>query len=226
MRSGTEGTVALAWIRAHRPVGGRPCQDSAALTCRLGETRLLTLTGIGGIGKSRLALEVARQTPSRIAEEVWLAELAGVVDPDHLGGTIAAVLGVRAGGEQPVVDAAIRSLARRPVLLVLDNCEHLVEAASDLVLVLLRGCPGLRVLATSRIPLGLSGEAIWRVAPLPTPDPDCPPDLTGLSENPAVQLFVERARSAQASFRLTAENAQDVVRVCARLDGIPRSARG
>jgi non-specific serine/threonine protein kinase len=196
-------------------------QDVAALAERLGTTRLLTLTGVGGIGKSRLALEVARVVLGRGTTEVWLVELAGTFDPTHVPGAVAAVLGVRDSGERPLAETLADSLGDRQVLLLLDNCEHLATATADLTLGLLRDCPGVRVLATSRVLLGLSGETDWRVAPLARPEPERLPARTALTRYSAVRLFVERGRAARSDFALTERNATDVVRVCARLDGLP-----
>src|SRR6185503_20628872 len=118
-----------------------------ALTARLAQTRLLTLTGVGGIGKSRLALEVARAVLDQETGEVWLVELGGIVDPDHVTSTVATVLGVRDSGERPLADALADSLGDRRVLLLLDNCEHLTAPVARLVLSLFRACPRVRVLA-------------------------------------------------------------------------------
>jgi non-specific serine/threonine protein kinase len=196
-------------------------REIAALTARLTETRLLTLTGIGGIGKSRLALEVARAAHGEVAQEVCFVELAAVSEPEGVIGAVASALGVHEGGGPPLHEALVTSLSGRDLLLVLDNCEHLVEAAAELELALLRRCPDLRVLATSRIPLDVAGEATWQVEPLATPDLGRMPARTALARYPAVRLFVMRARAARAAFALTDENAEDVARICARLDGIP-----
>ncbi len=191
------------------------------LVARLAETRLLTLTGIGGIGKSRLALEVARVVLDQSPGEVWSVELAGIADPGHIAGAVAAVLGVRDNGERPLAETLADSVGDRQMLLVLDNCEHLAEATAELVLGLLQRCPNLRVLATSRVPLRLSGETDWPVAPLAVPDIDRLPARSALTRYAAVRLLVDRGRAARPDFALTEQNAVDVVRICTRLDGLP-----
>ena len=195
--------------------------EIAALAERLAETRLLTLTGIGGIGKSRLALEVARFAETATFENVHLVELAAVTEPEGVVAAIASALGVPERGERSLLDGLVASLSRREVLLILDNCEHLAEAAAVLVLELLQRCPALCALATSRIPLDVHGEAVFRVEPLAIPDPDRPSSRAAVARYAAVRLFADRARAARADFRLTDENAADVVQICARLDGIP-----
>lgn len=196
-------------------------RDVAALKERLAETRLLTLTGVGGIGKSRLAREVAQAVLDQDEDEVWLVELASIADPALLAGAVAAVLGVRDGGERPLVETLVESLGERQVLLLLDNCEHLAEAAAVLAHTLLRGCPDLRVLAASRTPLNLVGEVDWPVSPLTLPNVERLPSRPSLTRYGAVRLFVERGRAARPDFVLTEQNATDVVRICARLDGLP-----
>jgi non-specific serine/threonine protein kinase len=196
-------------------------QEIAALTARLAETRLLTLTGIGGIGKSRLALEVGKVAVGKVADEVWLVELAAITEPGGVVGAVASVLGVHERGERPLLDGLVTSLSRRDLLLILDNCEHLAEATAGLALELLRRCPALRVLATSRIPLDVDGEATWRVEPLAVPNPARLPARSALTRYAAMRLFVDRALAARSDFRLTEKNAADVVHIAARLDGIP-----
>ncbi|MFN8636778.1 MAG: AAA family ATPase, partial [Chloroflexota bacterium] len=121
-------------------------RDVAALTARLAEARLLTLTGVGGVGKSRLALEVARAVRDRSVTEVWLVELAGVVEPSDVSSAVAAAVGAHDSGGRPLVETLIGRLADRDVLLVLDNCEHLIDAAAELTLTLLHACPNVRAL--------------------------------------------------------------------------------
>jgi predicted ATPase/DNA-binding NarL/FixJ family response regulator len=184
----------------------------------LEERRLVTLTGPGGSGKTRLAAEVAKRVAGRFADGAWLAELAPVADPALVAPVVAAALGVR---EQPGVSAAeavARVLARRQLLLVLDNCEHVIGVAAQLCGGLLAACDDVTVLATSREPLAVAGEARYRLAPLALPDPG---DLAGAAGAEAVALFADRARSADARFVLDEETGPAVVRLVARLDGMP-----
>src|SRR5438552_1369503 len=152
--------------------------------------RLVTLTGVGGAGKTSLALGVARGLAGDFPDGVWLVELAPLADPALVPQAVAAALGVREGAGRSVVDALAAYLEHRAPLLVLDNCEHLVDAAAALAGRLLAACPDLRILATSREPLRVGGEVTWRVAPLAVPDPLHPPALDELARYPAVRLFV------------------------------------
>ena len=185
---------------------------------QLGQYRLVTVTGPGGAGKTRLAGEVARQVAGRFADGVWLAELAAVRDPAQVAAAVAAALGIRELPAVAAADALARALARRQLLLVLDNCEHVIGAAAELCGRLLLGADDVRVLATSREPLRIAGEARYRLAPLTLPDPDNPADPDG---SEAVALFADRARRADASFALDGETAPVVARLVARLDGMP-----
>jgi predicted ATPase/transcriptional regulator with XRE-family HTH domain len=187
----------------------------------LSEARLLTLTGAGGCGKTRLAAHAAVAGAGAHAAGVWFVDLAPVGDPGLVPQSVLTALGLReAPGREPVAAVAAH-LRGRAALLLLDNCEHLVEACAHLSEALLRSCPGLRVLATSREPLGVDGETIWRVPPLPVPPAGAPADPTRLRSYAAVRLFTERARTAQPAFALTAANAPAVAAVCRWLDGLP-----
>ena len=185
---------------------------------QLGQYRLVTVTGPGGAGKTRLASEVAKQVAGRFADGVWLAELAAVRDPAQVAVAVAAALGIRDLPSVAAADALAHALARRQLLLVLDNCEHVIGAAAELCGRLLLGADDVRVLATSREALRIAGEARYRLAPLTLPDPDNPADPDG---SEAVALFADRARRADASFALDAETAPAVARLVARLDGMP-----
>jgi predicted ATPase/DNA-binding CsgD family transcriptional regulator len=185
---------------------------------QLGQYRLVTVTGPGGSGKTRLAGEVARQVACRFADGVWLAELAAVRDPAQVAAAVAAALGIRELPSVAAADALARALARRQLLLVLDNCEQVIGAAAELCGRLLLGADDVRVLATSREPLRIAGEARYRLAPLTLPDPADPGDPEG---SEAVALFADRARRADASFVLDGETAPVVARLVARLDGMP-----
>jgi predicted ATPase/DNA-binding CsgD family transcriptional regulator/DNA-binding XRE family transcriptional regulator len=184
----------------------------------LAEHRLVTVTGPGGSGKTRLAGEVARQVAGRFADGSWLAELAPVADPAQVAAVVAAALGVREQPGVPAGEALARALARQQVLLVLDNCEHVIGAAAALCAGLLSACDDVRVLATSREPLRVGGEARYRLSPLAVPDSD---DLTEAATAEAVVLFADRARSADAHFALTSEATAAVAGLVARLDGMP-----
>ena len=186
--------------------------------------RLLTLTGPGGCGKTRLALAVAAALMDRFAAGVRLVEL-GTLPPDSTSafaveGSATAALGLRGRSSRQSLGSLIVALRDRQLLLVLDNCEHLLVACRTLVAALLRACPGVRVLATSREALGMPGEVVWPVAPLATP-PDCVRTLGELAHYDAVTLFVARTRARMPGFTLTAEHAATVARICRRLDGLP-----
>jgi predicted ATPase/DNA-binding CsgD family transcriptional regulator len=184
----------------------------------LGECRLVTVTGPGGVGKTRLAGEVARAVAGRFADGVWVAELAAVRDPAQVAAVVAAALGIRELPSVAAADALARALARRQLLLVLDNCEQVIGAAAEVCGRLLLGADDVRVLATSREPLQIAGEARYRLAPLTLPDPG---SLAGPSGSEAVALFADRARRADASFALDAQTLPVVAELVARLDGMP-----
>ena len=192
----------------------------------LAMTRLLTLTGAGGSGKTRLALQVARSLISTYPDGVWLVELAPLSEGDLVAQEVARALEVPERPGRPLVDILVDALGNKELLLVVDNCEHLVEATAQLVDALLDSCPRLRVLATSREPLGVGGEILWQVPPLSVPAktggrPDEESTVESLMRYEAVRLFVDRARLRLPTFQLTQENAWAVARVCRRLDGIP-----
>jgi predicted ATPase/DNA-binding CsgD family transcriptional regulator len=195
--------------------------EMAQVMARLAIGRLVTLTGAGGCGKTRLALEVASAVMHEYPDGVWLVELAPLVDPALLPQTVATVFNMRELAEQPIAAALATTLRGLKLLLVLDNCEHLLDASAQLLDALLRACPELRVLATSREALGITGELAWRVPSLPVPESQEPHSLADLEGNPAVRLFVDRAAAVQPRFVLTQRNARAVVQVCRRLDGIP-----
>ena len=182
--------------------------------------RLLTLTGPGGIGKTRLALAVAEQVAATFPDGVVFVSLAALADPAVVAGAIAERLGVRERPEPTLVDALTAHLAGKRLLLVLDNFEHLRPAA-PLVAALLSACPALRVLTTSRAALHLSGERRYAVSPLALPDATRLPPLAVLAQIAAVRLFVERAQAVQADFALTDANAAAVAAIVRRLDGVP-----
>jgi predicted ATPase/DNA-binding CsgD family transcriptional regulator len=187
----------------------------------LSATRLLTLTGAGGCGKTRLALEVARRLVGDYPDGVWLAELAPLTEGELVPGAVAAALGLGAQPDVPFTDALVDFLRPRRMLLVLDNCEHLIEDCAGLVDTLLNACEHLRVLATSREMLGVAGEVNRTVPSLVVPDPGPAADPEVLGRYEAVELFVERARLRAPDFELTPENVGSVADICRQLDGIP-----
>jgi predicted ATPase/DNA-binding CsgD family transcriptional regulator len=192
-----------------------PVREVAALLTR---HRLVTVAGPGGTGKTRLATEVARRVAGQYADGAWLVELAPVQDPDLVAEAVAAALGVREQPGIPAAEAVARVLARQQILLVLDNCEHVISAAAGLCAGLLAAADDVRILATSREQLAVAGEARYRLAALALPDLE---DLAAAAEAEAVALFADRARSADAQFALTGETTQAVARLVARLDGMP-----
>jgi len=187
----------------------------------LGAARLLTLTGPGGCGKTRLALEVAGDLADSYPDGVRMAELAPLMDPGSVPQAVADALSVREGPGASPVEAITQALGGRRLLLVLDNCEHVVEAAAPLAEALLRRCPGLRILATSREALGAAGEAVLPVPPLSGPGPGQRPSAEDLEGYESARLFVRRARYRNPAFVLTPQNAGAVAEICARLESIP-----
>ena len=187
----------------------------------VGEARLVTLTGPGGSGKTRLALSVASGLAGDFKDGVWLVELASLSDPDLVPQAVASVLSVRETPGLTMTGTLVEHLEGREALLILDNCEHLVEACAALTDTLLHACPKLRILATSREALAVAGERNWPVPSLSSPDPRNLPQIEELVRIESVLLFVERARSQRADFALDSRNASSVAEVCQRLDGIP-----
>ena len=185
------------------------------------QTRLLTLTGVGGSGKTRLALQVAAEVVSVFRDGVWLTELGPLDDGALIAMEVAATLGVERLPGRSMQESLIEYLRSRHVLLILDNCEHMLDAAVHLVDGLLRACPRLQVLATSREALGMAGEVLYRVPSLSVPGPGEESDLFALQEHEAVRLFVERAAAVRPGFSLNAGNSGAVAVISRRLDGIP-----
>ena len=195
--------------------------DTDELARLLPSTRLLTLTGVGGCGKTRLALEVARSVYARYPDGVWLVELAPIADPALVPQTVATALGIRETPAQPLLTTLTTALKPRRCLLLLDNCEHLLDACATLANTLLLACPGLHILTTSREALGLAGEVSCRVPSLRVPPLEPLPAAEALDAYAAVQLFVERTRAVQPGFAVTDRNAVAIAQICHRLDGIP-----
>ncbi|WP_304451403.1 AAA family ATPase [Nocardiopsis sp. YSL2] len=232
-RAGDDGEEGAGGVRevpsARRPKGNLPAEtdsfvgrddDLRALAHRLERARLVTLTGIGGVGKSRLARRVAARRATAHRDGAWLVELAPVTDPEAVAWTVATALGVQEDDPSDAVAQLARQLRDRRMLLVLDNCEHALAACARLVDALLEAAPGLTVLATSRRSLGTAGEHVWPVAPLTVPDGGANGQAT---TNPAVQLFTNRAAAAWPDFSLTGANIGDVAELCRHLEGLPLS---
>jgi predicted ATPase/DNA-binding XRE family transcriptional regulator len=195
--------------------------ELAQLEQRLRESRLVTITGVGGCGKTRLALQVAHDLMDAFPQGAWWVELAPLSAPTLVPQAVAAALGLREQPGRSLLETLCAFLAKQHLLLVLDNCEHVVATCADLAETLLRASATVRLLTTSREALRIPGEVTWRVPPLATPDPRANQGPTELLGYPAVQLFVERAQAIQPTFTLRAENARAVAAVSARLDGLP-----
>ncbi|MEU6879098.1 LuxR C-terminal-related transcriptional regulator [Streptomyces sp. NPDC046712] len=187
----------------------------------MSEARVVTLTGPGGVGKTHLALRVAHGLRRSFRDGVWIVELAELTDASLLAATVAERLGLRDQSFRDPVDTVTEHLANREILLVIDNCEHLVDDVAMFTSTLIRACPRVRVLATSRQSLGVYGEAVLPVPPLPAPDPDRSLDPEALARYDSIRLFIERARAVQPSFDITADNQAVLARLCRDLDGIP-----
>lgn len=200
-------------------------RELAQVTHLLSTSRLVTLVGAGGCGKTRLALQAARALIGDYPDGVWLVELGTLSDPALIVHKIASALGLSEETERPLLDLLIDYLRAKHALLVLDNCEHLIAACATLAQTLLQACPNLCLLATSRETLGIAGESVFGVPSLSVPDlgrlasgGDLESDLLAYE---SVRLFVERAQAVQPNFKLTAANAPMVAQICSRLDGIP-----
>jgi predicted ATPase/DNA-binding CsgD family transcriptional regulator len=188
----------------------------------LAQARIVTLTGAGGVGKTRLAVQAAADLLDEWEDGVWLAELAAITDPELVAPTVAAALGVAEASDRPVLDTLVEALRTRELLLILDNCEHMLGACRTLAHAVARNCRGIRLLTTSREPLGVDGENLYRVPSLSLPTAA---DLADGGEGPqscgAVRLFVDRAAAHQSGFRLDESTGTAVVSICRQLDGIP-----
>lgn len=194
--------------------------ELADIEARLGKRRLLTLTGSGGVGKSRAALRVGRTLLERFTDGVWLVELAPLNDPALVAETLCRVLNLPLSGERDATEVAVSFLRARTLLLLLDNCEHLPEASARLAATLLAQCPGVSILATSRQPLAIDGEHVFRMPSLPVPPAS--PRLTAAEalRSDAVRLFVARAAAAAGDYTLSDEDAPAIAMICRRLDGV------
>ncbi len=204
---------------------GREDEREEVMT-RLRRSRLVTLTGMGGIGKTRLALEVAREAVGEYTDGVWLVALEALADGERIPAQIASVLGAQEQPGRSLLQSVVEHLRKKRLLLVLDNCEHLLEASARVAQHLLRECEGIRILATSREALGITGETAWAVPCLAVPNPDHLPHgqttlMRVLAGYEGARLFVERAQAVQKSFQLTGGNARAIADICFRLEGLP-----
>jgi non-specific serine/threonine protein kinase len=195
--------------------------DLADLQRLLVAKRLVTLTAVGGAGKTRLAIEVANRALDAFPDGAWLVDLTQIKDGHLVARVFGSTLGVHERPRQPIAETVLEHLRGRHLLLVVDNCEHVIADSAGLVDTILRSCPGVTVLATSREPLRVSGETVWRVASLAVPDPRALVDLRELAQYEAVGLFLDRAQLAAPGFEITKENASAIAELCRRLDGIP-----
>ncbi len=195
----------------------------AQVTALLVQTRLLTLTGAGGSGKTRLSLHIAADKMEAYPDGVWLVELAPLAEPDLVAQTVAGVLSVKETPGQSLTQTLTSDLKNKAMLLVLDNCEHLVSACAALAAALLRACPNIKILTTSREPLGIAGEQSYRVPPLslPTKKQAKMATVESVGHFEAARLFVERAQAVKNDFCVTNQNAPALAQLCYRLDGIP-----
>ncbi|CAN5608408.1 BTAD domain-containing putative transcriptional regulator [soil metagenome] len=202
----------LAATRNHKSQPGKARENT---------TRLLTLTGAGGSGKTRLAIQVATDLIDRFTHGVWWVELAALRDGGLVERAIAKTLGVREVLDQTLRQTVANFVGDKQLLLVLDNCEHLIESCAHVAAELLGRCPNLQILTTSREPLNIAGEILWQVPTFAAPEPTKLTMVDLLLQFESLRLFVERAAAVQPSFTLTSENAQAVAEICQRLDGIP-----
>ncbi len=194
--------------------------ETLTIAQTLGKHRLVTLVGAGGVGKTRLALQVGAELLDRYPDGVWLLEQAPLSDGDLIPSALASVFQVREAEHRSITEALVHALKPKHALIIFDNCEHVVEAAARLIDTLLRNCPHIHIIATTRQGLGIAGEAVHRVASLAVPEPSKELTVEEGMRHGAVALFVERATAATDAFRLTDKNVYAVARLCQRLDGI------
>ena len=196
-------------------------QEISEIGKLLVSTRLLTLTGPGGVGKTRLGLAVAAAVLDDFEDGVWWVELASLSDPQLVAQEVVLALGLHEEPTRSKIASLSQYLQNKDLLLALDNCEHLIMACAELVEQLLHICPGLRILTTSREALGIGGETVWQVPPLSLPDLHPLPTLEDLTQSEAGQLFIERAQAVQPTFQMTATIAGAIAQICRQLDGMP-----
>jgi predicted ATPase/DNA-binding NarL/FixJ family response regulator len=224
------GSNVRSMKRSARPVGNLPSEatsfvgrrtELAELRTKLAMARLVSLVGPGGVGKTRLGVRIATEMGRRFKAGAWMVELAEVRDPALVSNAVVSALDLRDQTATEPLALLLAYLRDKELLLVVDNCEHLLVAAAQLVTEVMRAAPGVRVIATSREPLAVSGEHLLPVQPLELPSPSAAEPLTRLRQNEAVQLFTERAAAASGTFELNALNRGAVVDLCRRLDGLP-----
>jgi predicted ATPase len=191
------------------------------ITALLGEHWLVTLVGAGGVGKTRIALHVAADLLDRFGDGVWLVELGPISDPSLVATAVAQALSVKQSPDQPMLETLVDHLKRKQLLLILDNCEHVVDETRNVASAILHGCPDVRIVATSRQGLTIAGEEEYRMPALTTPPTNQKSTTQTASAYGAVRLFIDRALSANKQFVLSDDNAPDVAEICRRLDGIP-----
>jgi len=196
-------------------------QEIAELKQSLTKTRLVTLTGSGGTGKTRLSLQVATETLDRFKDGVWFIELAPITDPTLVPNTVASILGVREEQGRPLMNTLMDWFSDRELLIILDNCEHLLDACARFTDAVLRGSHETRILASSREALGIAGETAYRVPSLLVPNPKEQLEIERLEKYESVQLFIERATQTLPTFKITNATSPAVTQICHRLDGIP-----
>jgi predicted ATPase/DNA-binding SARP family transcriptional activator len=185
------------------------------------DSRLLTLTGIGGAGKTRLSLKLAMEFLEDFPDGVWFIELAATLQSDLIPQQIARILKIHEDLEQDLLEKICEFLSTRKCLIILDNCEHLIEESASVADKLLKYSSGLKIIASSREPLNIQGELIWQILPLSVPDPERIVEFASLKQNEAIRLFTERAQSVHPSFRLDDQNIAHVASLCFQLDGLP-----
>ncbi len=214
-----EGTRSNLPVQATSFVGRQA--EFARLLDLVRDNRLVTVTGVGGSGKTRLAVQAGAELVAEFRDGVWLVELGAVADPDLVDGAVLEAIGVSQSRGVGARETVIASLATARALIILDNCEHLLDAAADLVGAVLAAAPDVSVVATSRELLGVAGEVVYGLRSMSLPGPDHAADPEGLASSDAVRLFSERAAAVLPRFQLTADNARAVAEICRRLDGMP-----